>query len=151
MPDINDYVKDMIQDKNMPRNEWEHAYFMIESEQKNNEYSKLVDVPVQLANIKDPRLMRLYQRDVILLTKMKSMSKRSMLFKGTCDLIYNEWRNEVLMSKANGDERKLQASTGGKFSPRGSLDGGLRPDPYIEMMEEEDNRTFMQKLMGSKK
>jgi len=151
--DMDNYIEQVMKEKQIPRSQWEHAFALLESEQRNNEYSKLVDSPVQLAHIKDDRLMRLYQNDAILLTHMKAIANRSPEFKPLFEQIYNEWRNEILMSKANGNERKLQASVGSNYTPRGSLDQGFGQD-YMNYMQqpqgEEKKGNFLSNLFKKK-
>jgi len=150
--DMDSYIEAIMKEKQIPRSQWEHAYALLESEQRNNDYSKLVDSPVQLAHIKDDRLMRLYQNDVVILTNMKAIADRSPEFRPLYEQIYNEWRNEILMSKANGNERKLQAGVGSNYTPRGSLDQGYGVDymNYMQPQGEEKKGNFLSNLFKKK-
>lgn len=152
--DMETYFDQLAKEKQIPRSQFEHAYALLESEQRGNDYSKIVDSPVQLSHIKDDRLMRLYQNDVVLLTHMKAIADRSPEFRPLYIQIYNEWRNEILMSKANGNERKLQASVGSNYTPKGSLDQGISADYMAPLPYEEDNEpksNFLSNLFKRKR
>ena len=154
MTDIEDYVGIIGKNKPVPKSEFELAHNMLESFQAENPFSDIVDLNIQVTNIKDPKLMRSYQRSMVILTELKSIAlKDPECFAGTYRMIYNSVRNELLMSKADGNERKLLGSLGNvRFNSSARLGEGLRPDPDLYYEEEEEPKgNFLSNLFKKKR
>lgn len=154
MSDLQNYISGMNKSRPMPKNEFELGHNMLNSYQPDNQYSDIVDLNVQVTNIKDPKLMRSYQEAMIILTQLKSIAlKDPECFGETYKLIYNEVRNELLMTKADGNERKLLGSLGNvRFNSSGRLAEGLRPDPdWYPEDEDEPKGNFLSNLFKQKK
>ncbi len=156
MTDLANYIEGMREDAPMPKNEFELAHNLLYSKQRSNIYSDIVDMNVQVTNIKDPRLMRSYQEAMILLTDLRSLAEKDPeLLAPLYHLVHNSVRNELLMTKANGDERRLLASLGDKtkYSTSGGLGRGLEgsPDWYEDAEEEERKGNFLSNLFRGKK
>jgi hypothetical protein len=156
MTDLQNHIESMREDTPIPKDEFGLAHNLLNSKQTGNRFSDIVDINIQVTNIKDPKLMRSYQEAMIILTQLKALAEQDPEVIGPvyC-LIHNSVRNELLMTKANGDERKLLASLGNtsKFNTHGGLGQGLQPDPgwYEDMNEEKEKGNFISNLFNRKK
>ena len=113
----------------VPENEYEHANELTNSEQENDEdvldnFSKIVDKHIQLGNLGNDMVMRLYQNDENSIAHLLSMCIRDEELKPYAKFIYHSWRGEILITKAKDNlERRLQAQVGTKYVTRENTGG----------------------------
>jgi len=148
------YVQEIQRVRFIPQNEFEHGDSLIRSEYDDdsevmNNFSKIVDKHLQLVNIGNDQILRLYQTDAVLLTQVFSISLRSPAFTQVAKVMFFGWRNELLLTKAKeGAERKYQASIGTKYATKEPLLGYGASYPS---QPEEEEGNILQQLFRRKK
>jgi hypothetical protein len=87
-------------------------------------YQGIVGKSAVLANVKDDKLLKCYQKDQQLLTHILDMARRENTLRHTFWILYYGWTGSLLLTRAkNGMERKLQASIGANYTPGDTMDG----------------------------
>lgn len=155
---MSEYMKSTAQGGAKPRNEFEHGAYMLDSEVKDEKFiedeakrqnmiikfSQVVDKNIQLANIGDDKVLRLYQNDSGIMCDWLDMSIREKFIAHIFAPMYFGWRGELLMTHTkNGKMLDIQAAIGKPANPNQSQGG------YGNETQEEDTN-IIQKLLGKK-
>lgn len=124
------YTSEMSKGRFYPINEFEHAAYLVDSEQEDlKSFSQLVDRAIQLANIDDDYVLRLQQTSAQLLVNFFDMARREKGLELFFNIRYHEWRSEVLLTKTkSGSEREKQAAVGTRYVPASRMASGYGPD-----------------------
>lgn len=154
---VADYVKTNAKVHLIPKDQYAHSYLLLDSERpdfhKTDEYlnpTSIVDKHVQLCNVGDDTLLRLYQNDVIIFTQLQDLARRDSAMSMFYRVVSQAWRSELLLTKTkNGEERKLQATASSpKYVPNERLYGygeGLGLGP------EEEQEGIINKILNKKR
>ena len=146
---ISNYLNSADRIKQRPRNEFEHAAYVLEEDEQDliREFNRLVDKQIMLANIKDVKLMNYYQTDIFYLVQMLSESLRDQKFQGVFLTMYYTWKNQLKLTRAmGGGERAAQMAVVANYSPEESKVGYEMLPP-----DEQKEQNFIQKLFKRKK
>lgn len=134
------YTSEMSKGRFYPINEFEHAAYLVDSEQDElKNFSQLVDRAMQLANISDDYVLRLQQTSAQLLVNFFDMARREKGLELFFNIRYHEWRSEILLTKTkDGGEREKQAAVGTRYVQQGRAVSGYGPDLQGQQGENED-------------
>ena len=136
MVDVQTYINKTQRGNPTPQNPYAHATYLISAEQeKITEFHQLISKEAVLSFIRDDNLMRLYQRDIVLLVDFFAMALKDPDMAEVFLNRYYGWLGELALTRTkDGAERKLQGAVGQtSYSPRESMLGyGLTPPPGQE-------------------
>ncbi len=155
-PNLKRYFTQMTKGRFYPRNEYEHAAYLVDSRKDEDSvigFSEIVDIPIQLTNIGNDHLMRLEQNSAELLVHFLDMARREDSIKPLFLRLYHGWRASLLLTKTkDGAERKQQAAVGTSYIPRELLRGYGSDLSYLgPETKDEDSGNFLKKLFGGRK
>lgn len=102
------YIQKM---KHIPENQFDHAFSLLMNQNKEVEsYSDMINPHTLLGTVDSDTMLRFYQNDILFLSSMFSMGKKSPVVKEIFDMLFNAWIFEVTITRTKGGlERKLQS------------------------------------------
>jgi hypothetical protein len=119
-----EYTSETSQAKAYPENEYEHAASLLEEDNGKRTFSNLVDKMIILSNIKDNKILEIERRTAGLLVNFFDMAQREPELRSFFLIRYHEWRTGLLLTRTkDGNERRLQALVGTKYSQPGEMEG----------------------------
>lgn len=140
---ISGFVNELNKVRAYPKDPFEHASYMLDTEHAVREFSNIVDKQILLSSISDDNLMRLIQNDVHLLTNMFDMAFRDPDFENVFWVCYNSWRGELMLTRTkDGTERKLQGAVQPAYHPNQQVGGVSLPQ------QEEDETNLIKNLLN---
>jgi hypothetical protein len=133
MVGIQEYINKMQQGKPTPKDPYSHATYLISTEEeKIAEFHQLISKEVILASIHEDKLLKYYQRDIVILVNLFSMALRDPAMQEVFINLYYGWIGELAITRTkDGAERKLQGAVGqSAYAPKDPMLGfGMPSQP----------------------
>lgn len=119
------YMKEMGKGKTLPNDPYEHSTLLIEAEKENvKNFSEILDKFWLLGNVKDDKLIRVYQREIGLLTELLDMATREDELANMFQVLYYKGRSEFSITRnKDGTERNQQANAAWRYQPTQGQEG----------------------------
>ena len=138
MSEMSEYVKHSKQIGNIPKDQFGHAFSLLARDETDiDDFQRLLQNHILLANIKDDKLIRLYQNDGLLLTSFYDMQRRYAPLSPIFKYLYYGWIMELGLTRIkDGKERILQAMPGTGFQPTMDNRGGYG---FEDVRQDEQN------------
>ena len=142
-----EYMRALGKGKAPVDNPYQHNKDLIDNEKDDVvKFSEIVDKFWMLNNVKDDQLIRIYQREGRLLTKLFDMKKREPELEGMFHVLYFGGRGELSITRnkqGEGNERKMQANTSWRYEPQPGAGGyGV----MAENVMSQEEASFIDKL-----
>lgn len=114
MPSMQELAKLAARGQSNPANPWEHGKYLLENEQEViNEFHKLFDSQIRLANLNDEKLLSMHTLQMYNIAHMLDMSLREPAIIPVFRFCYYCWKGGLGLTRAfNHLERDYQAQVG---------------------------------------
>ena len=149
------YMRETFRNQFYPKNEYEHAAMLIDSEMQSEgnikamKHSQIVDSHVQTATIGNDELMTGLQMDAPFLHSGLSMAQRNQGLVAPYMIMLHSWRDALLLTKAkDGMENLAQHATGAKHTPQPFGTGGGYGAGLPQYQEGQQKKGFGEQIRG---
>jgi hypothetical protein len=142
---LKDYLRETFKTRYVPKDEYGHKSHLLaedtntpDRERNVARFNLLCSKQVLLSNIGKDRLLRIYQRDVGILTELYDMAIHDPILEDVVEVFYYTWKNELMLTRVkDGFERKAQAKGAMTQNSAGAGDAAL-----TEQVENEEKGLF---------
>jgi hypothetical protein len=143
---MNEYIRKSVEPNFIPRDPHSHAFSLLKPEKTPKEIYEILTKDILLANISDDRLLRLYQREAQVLTRIFELMKRNERtqeeLRRVFDVLFVSFEAELGLTRAkDGTERKLQNSFDVEIEPRVT---GFKVPSFLRRKKKDDYTQYLE-------